>query len=80
MFFHEVTGDSIHAYQQDGLLRGDIQMAGLEQADIACYQYHQEFRFWEYAIWTQFHSQWPAYGLYLDEVPNIECYERGRTY
>lgn len=80
VFFHEVTGDSYMAYRQNGMLRGDIQFTNLEQADIACYQYHQEFRFWEYAIWTNMHTMWPSYGLYLDEVPNIECYERDRTF
>ena len=80
VFFHEVTGDSYRAYVQNGMLRNDIQMSGLEQADIACYQYHQEFRFWEYAIWTNMHTRWPAYGLYLDEVPNIECYQRDRAF
>lgn len=80
VFFHEVTGDSYRAYRDNGMLRSDIQFTGLEQADIACYQYHQEFRFWEYAIWTNMHTMWPAYGLYLDEVPNIECYERDRTF
>ena len=80
VFFHEVTGDSFRAYQANGMLRRDIQFSGLEQADIACYQYHQEFRFWEYAIWTNMHTRWPAYGLYLDEVPNIECYQRDRAF
>jgi hypothetical protein len=80
VFFHEVTGDSFRAYQQSGMLRGDIQFAPLEQADLACYQYHQEFRFWEYAIWTQMRSRWPVYGLYLDEVPNVECYQRDHAW
>jgi hypothetical protein len=78
VFFHEVTHDSLLAYREDHMLRADIQFAGGPgDADFACYQYHQEFRFWEYAIWTQMKTQWPVYGLYLDEVPNIECYQRG---
>jgi hypothetical protein len=80
VFFHEVTYDSYRAYQDSGMLRRDIQFANLNDAEIACYQYHQEFRFWEYNIWTNMKTQWPVYGLYLDEVPNIECYQRNYSF
>lgn len=78
VFFHEVTWDSLRAYQEEGRMRRDLQpVGGPDQADIACYQWHMEFRFWEYAIWNQLQTEWPVFGLYTDEVPQVVCYQRG---
>jgi hypothetical protein len=77
VFFHEVTYDSYRAYIDNGMVRKDIRYAGLGDADIACYQYHQEFRFWEYNLWNSLQTQWPVHSLYVDEVPHVECFQRG---
>jgi hypothetical protein len=77
LWLHEVTGFAFRDYQLNGMLRTDIQPAGgPAEADVAAYQYHQEFREQEFAIWQEFGTQTPATGLYLDETPQVMVYRR----
>lgn len=77
VWLHEVTELAFRAYQQNGMLRADLQPAqGPEDAQIAAYQYHQEFREQEMAIWQAFGTQKPVFGLYLNETPQIVVYQR----
>ncbi len=77
VWLHEVTGQSFHQYQRDGQLRRDLRMAhGAAGADIAAYQYHQEFREQEFGIWEAFGTTRPSFGLYLDETPQVMVYRR----
>ena len=77
VWLHEVAGLSFRDYQVSGMLRGDlIPVGGPEQADIAAYQYHQEFREQEMNIWQAFGTTRPVYGLYLDQTPQVMVYQR----
>lgn len=77
VWFHEVTGLAVRDYQENGLLRPDIVAAGGPgDAQIAAYQYHQEFREQEMNIWQAFGTQRPATGLYIDETPQVVVYVR----
>ena len=77
LYLHEVTGYSFQHYQQNGMLRQDIQPAGSPfDADIVAYQYHQEFREQEFTTWQAFGTRTPVTGLYLDETPQIVVYQR----
>ncbi|HZH14068.1 MAG TPA: glycosyltransferase family 39 protein [Archangium sp.] len=77
LYLHEVTGHSFLHYQQNGMLRQDLQMAwSPAEADIAAYQYHQEFREHEMNIWQAFGTTTPVTGLYVDETPHIIVYQR----
>jgi 4-amino-4-deoxy-L-arabinose transferase-like glycosyltransferase len=78
VFLHEVNGLSFRDYQRNGMLRGDLQQAGPFDADIAAYQYHQEFREHEFNVWESFGTRTPATGLYLDETPQVVVYQRRR--
>jgi hypothetical protein len=79
VYLHEVNGFSFRDYQQNQLLRPDLMpAAGPDDADIAAYQYHQEFREQEMNIWEAFKTQTPVTGLYLDETPQIIVYQRAR--
>ena len=77
IFFHEVNFESFRAYQQAGLLRGDLRYAaGPGDADYAALQWHREFRDREPETWNAFRTQRPATGLFLDETPQIIVYAR----
>jgi hypothetical protein len=77
VWLHEVTGLAFQEYQLNGMLRRDIRAAaGPWDADIAAYQYHQEFREHEMNIWQAFGTQTPVTGLYLDETPQVIVYQR----
>jgi 4-amino-4-deoxy-L-arabinose transferase-like glycosyltransferase len=77
VYLHEVNGYSFRDYQRNGMLRPDLQGAGGPwDATIAAYQYHQEFREHEMNIWQAFGTQKPAYGLYVDETPQVVVYRR----
>ncbi|MFL5346958.1 MAG: ArnT family glycosyltransferase [Hyalangium sp.] len=77
LYLHEVTGYSFQHYQQNGMLRPDLQMVWSPfDADIVAYQYHQEFREQEFNIWQAFGTRTPVTGLYLDETPQIVVYQR----
>ncbi|HZH75677.1 MAG TPA: hypothetical protein VEY88_06560 [Archangium sp.] len=78
VFLHEVNGLSFRDYQRNGMLRSDLQQAGAFDADIAAYQYHQEFREHEFNVWESFGTRTPATGLYLDETPQVVVYQRRR--
>jgi hypothetical protein len=77
IFFHEVTWDSFFAYRKAGMLRDDLQYAaGVEDSQLAAYQYMPEFRDVEMQIWNSYRTQTPVYGLYLDETPQVVIYQR----
>jgi len=77
LWLHEVTDYSFVDYQREGRLRADLRIAhGPAEADVAVYQYHQEFREQEFAIWQAFGTTQPVAGLYLDETPQIVVYRR----
>jgi hypothetical protein len=77
VWLHEVTDYSFMDYQREGTLRRDLRIAhGPGEADIAAYQYHQEFREQEFSIWQAFGTTKPVTGLYLDETPQIVVYRR----
>ncbi len=77
VYLHEVTGYSFQHYQQNGMLRSDLQLVWSPfDADIVAYQYHQEFREQEFNIWQAFGTRTPVTGLYLDETPQIVVYQR----
>ncbi len=78
VYFHENHGGQIRDNQRNGMLRADIVAVGSpNEADLAIYQYHQEFRENEFNIWQVYGTQRPVYGLYLDETPQIVIYRRG---
>ena len=80
VYLHEVTGYAFRDYQLNGQLRSDlISASGPNDASIVAYQYHQEFREQEFNIWQAFGTQIPAYGLYLDETPQVVVYQRSPT-
>jgi 4-amino-4-deoxy-L-arabinose transferase-like glycosyltransferase len=77
VWLHEVTGLAFREYQENGMLRSDLQAAnGPADSQIAVYQYHQEFREHEMNIWQAFGTTRPVTGLYLDETPQIVVYQR----
>ncbi len=77
VWLHEVTGLAFQEYQVNGMLRRDIRAAsGPWDAEIAAYQYHQEFREHEMNIWQAFGTVTPVTGLYLDETPQVIVYQR----
>lgn len=77
VWLHEVTWRSFDDYQENGMLRRDlVRVDGPRQADVAAYQYHQEFREQEFDIWQAFASESPVYGLYVDETPQVVVYLR----
>ena len=77
VWLHEVNGYSFRHYQQNRLLRPDLIPAqGPFDADVAAYQYHQEFREQEMNLWQAFGTQVPVTGLYLDETPQVVVYAR----
>jgi 4-amino-4-deoxy-L-arabinose transferase-like glycosyltransferase len=77
LWLHEVNGLSFRDYQRNGMLRQDLRPAGGPgDADLAAYQYHQEFREQELNLWQAFGTQKPVYGLYIDETPQVMVYQR----
>ena len=77
VFFHEVNVESYRAYQQSGALRPDLRYAnGPADSDYAALQWHREFRDREPETWMAFGTHRPAFGLYLDEVPQVVVYAR----
>lgn len=77
VWLHEVTGLAFRQYQQNGMLRADlVPVFTAADADLAAYQYHQEFREQEYGIWQQFGTRTPEMGLYADETPQVIVYRR----
>lgn len=78
VYFHENHGGQIRDNQRNGMLRADIVAVGSpNEAELAIYQYHQEFREQEFNIWQVFGTTRPVFGLYLDETPQIVVYRRG---
>ncbi|MBX5483308.1 MAG: glycosyltransferase family 39 protein [Myxococcaceae bacterium] len=87
VWLHEVTGLAFRDYQENGTMRTDLR--GFEPrgpsadeiragADFAAYQYHQEFREHEMAIWEAFGTTRPETGLYVDETPQVLLYRNAR--
>ncbi len=77
VYFHEVNIESYRAYLQSGQLRQDIRYAsGPGDAQYAALQWHREFRDREPETWNAFGTRRPAFGLYLDETPQVVVYAR----
>jgi 4-amino-4-deoxy-L-arabinose transferase-like glycosyltransferase len=77
VWLHEVTQLAFVDYQRNGLMRRDLRPAnGPHDADVAAYQYHQEFREHEFNIWQVFQTRRPSTGLYIDETPQVVVYTR----
>jgi len=77
VYLHEVNGYSFRDYQRNGMLRPDLRPAGGPgDAELAAYQYHQEFREQEMNIWQAFGTTKPVFGLYVDETPQVVVYRR----
>lgn len=76
LYLHEVNGLSFRDYQRNGMLRADLVSSGPFVADVAAYQYHQEFREHEVSLWQAFETLRPVAGLYLDETPQVVVYLR----
>ena len=77
----------MRAWQRDGRVRPDLRWAERpEDADLAIWQFHQEFRDKEFRTWTAFGQPLgsgpparrvrPVAGVYLDEVPLVQVYAR----
>jgi hypothetical protein len=78
VYFHEVNHESFRAYQAEGAIRADVRYAWAPQdADVAIYQYHQEFRDREFEIWTLFGTRVPALSFAIDEATQVVVYVRG---
>lgn len=79
LYLHEVNGYSFRDYQKNGMLRADLRPVGNPYgADVAAYQYHQEFREHEFNIWEAFGTTKPVHGLYVDETPQVVVYTRAQ--
>ncbi|MFN0063192.1 MAG: ArnT family glycosyltransferase [Myxococcaceae bacterium] len=77
VWLHEVTSLAFRDYQENQMLRSDlVPVWSPDQADIVAYQYHQEFREHEYQTWEAFGTDRPAFGLYVDETPQVVVYVR----
>ncbi|MDQ3263937.1 MAG: glycosyltransferase family 39 protein [Myxococcota bacterium] len=77
IYLHEVNGYSFRDYQRNGMLRPDLRPAGGPgDAELAAYQYHQEFREHEMNIWQAFGTAKPVFGLFVDETPQVVVYRR----
>ena len=77
IWLHEVHPYSFPHYKENGMLRTDLRMArGPADADIAAYQYHQEFREHEFNVWQAFGTTRPVTGLYVDDTPQVVVYQR----
>ena len=84
VYFHDMNYDSYAAYRRAGLLRSDINYAGMERGAIDASSYSMifhELHFNKYDFWT-----WDAYGtgipvkvLHLDGVPILSVYKRPKT-
>jgi len=79
IYFHENHNGQIADLRRNGMLRLDLVPVGdPTQAEMVVYQYHQEFREFEFAAWQALGTTKPVYGLYLDETPQIIVYRRAR--
>jgi hypothetical protein len=77
VWLHEVHPNAVFDYRTNGLLRSDlVPVWSAAEADVAAYQYHQEFREQEFNIWQAFGTRTPATGLYVDETPQVVVYQR----
>lgn len=79
VYLHENHGGQVADYRKNGMLRTDLVIVGSPaEADLVAYQYHQEFREFEFMTWQAFGTTKPVTGLYLDETPQIVVYRRPR--
>lgn len=77
VYFHECHGGQINDYRRNKMVRDDLNFVGdSNSADIVAYQYHQEFREHEFNVWQAFGTTKPAFGLYVDETPQVIVYVR----
>jgi hypothetical protein len=79
LYLHENHGGQVADYRRNGMLRSDLVIVGSPaEADLVAYQYHQEFREFEFMTWQAFGTTRPVFGLYLDETPQVVVYRRPR--
>ncbi|GAB4304315.1 MAG: hypothetical protein Kow0090_19890 [Myxococcota bacterium] len=79
IFFQRTNYDSMKQYQKEGLLRSDFQYANTpDSAQIATFHYKNPFIPDEMDIWSEFKTQKPVMGIYIDEVPIHRVYFRER--
>jgi 4-amino-4-deoxy-L-arabinose transferase-like glycosyltransferase len=79
VYLHENHGGQIADYRRNGMLRDDLAIVGSPyEADLVAYQYHQEFREFEFMTWQALGTTRPVTGLYLDETPQVVVYRRRR--
>ena len=77
VYFHECHNLQTRDYVRNGMVRPDIRFVGSpNEAGIVLYQYHQEFREFEFNTWQALGTVKPVTGLYLDETPQIVVYRR----
>jgi hypothetical protein len=77
VYFHEVNVESYRTYLLAGMLRRDILYASSPaDSDYAALQWHREFRDREPETWNAYGTHRPAFGLYLDETPQVVVYAR----
>ncbi len=76
VYLHENHSGQVADYIANGMVRKDLQFVGsIRDADIVAYQYHQEFRDAEFQTWQLINPR-PAFGLYVDETPQVIVYRR----
>ena len=87
VWWQETAYYAVRAWQRDGRVRPDLRWVDRpEDADLAIWHFHQEFRDKEFRTWTAFGGPLgagaparevrPVAGLYLDEVPLVQVYAR----
>lgn len=79
VYLHENHNLQVRDYQRNHMLRTDLAFVSSPfEADLVAYQYHQEFREFEFNTWEALGTTQPVAGLYLDETPQIVVYRRAR--
>lgn len=84
LYLHDLSTDAQAAYVSAGLLRPDIQDAGMELPGIAASDHalviHElHFNKYDYWIWAAYGAPTPVEVLALDGVPLVSVYERRRN-
>ncbi len=75
IFPHRMNLDSFRAYQDDGLLRGDLRFTGdLRQADWAFINHQREYQDAEYKVWALTDHGRPRASIMFDGVPIVSLY------
>lgn len=83
VYFHDVNYGAYRDYIRVGLLRGDIQYAGMElpairASDYAMVIHELHFNKYDYWIWDSYGTPSPTRVLQLESVPLVSVYSRPR--